>query len=98
MAMRKEIEEGWRGYLTTEIQDALKGNEATPKFSFLFTDPKAYRDSEIRQLLNRMDAMFTTFIRTLVVERSINDWCDFVRHFTDPSTLLLFSSSSLNFA
>ena len=69
----------WRDFLIGEIQDKLRKNN----HNFFEASSEAYEKSMLKRIISRFDYILNTYLRDFV-QTSINEYVDFIRHFTTP--------------
>lgn len=69
----------WRDFLIGEIQDKLRKNH-----HFFENENDKYENSALKRIITRFEYILNTYLREFV-HLSIQDWVDFIRHFTNPN-------------
>ncbi|EAS04067.1 axonemal dynein heavy chain (macronuclear) [Tetrahymena thermophila SB210] len=76
----KDIKMLWQELLVSNIQEHMEG------YKFYVTSEKEYIGKEIQLIVNKMDYMFNSYIRQLIVQQNIREYVNFFKRFTQPKS------------
>ncbi|OMJ85003.1 hypothetical protein SteCoe_13780 [Stentor coeruleus] len=76
MAIRQQIAIHWREFLISETQDKM-----AEKYNFFAVDSEEYENSELHNVLRRIDLIVNTYVRAFS-SKSISDWVGFISSFS----------------
>jgi hypothetical protein len=76
----KNMKIQWREYLVSEIRQKLNNSH-----NIFETNKEVYENSILKKIILRFEFILNNFMREFV-QSSINDWVEFIKSFTMPST------------